>query len=200
MPAGLVQNEWRNEAGIIVARGPGVAPAHPQTSAPASAQGVHLGARFGTGNAMINRWCPALLLLLWSGLAQAVVIDVKVYDAFGSAYPTTQIGEQLGSLYDLDFKTTMVLVLGPGLSDERLLEQEAILTGIDPGEYGILFAVGTPGETYTRGFSITPNAAAGLLPSADAFRVFVLDPTGRVLHQSSTVIPREELLRIAPGR
>jgi len=148
---------------------------------------------------MNKRWRPALLLLLWSGLAQASVINVKVYDAFGSAYPTTQIGEQLGSLYDLDFKTTMVLVLGPGLSDQRLLAQEAILSGIDPAEHGILFAVGTPTETYTRGFSITPNAAAGLLPSADAFRVFVLDPTGRVLHQSSTVVPREELLRIAPG-
>jgi len=148
---------------------------------------------------MNKRWCPALLLLLWSGLAQAAVIDVKVYDAFGSAYPTTRIGEQLGSLYNLDFRTTMVLVLGPALSDERIRKQEEILTGIDPAEHGILFAVGTPTETYTRGFSITPNAAAGLLPSADAFRVFVLDPSGRILHQSSTVMPREELLRIAPG-
>jgi len=148
---------------------------------------------------MKQSWRPALFLLLWSGLVQAAVIDVKVYDAFGSAYPTTQIGEQLGALYNLEFETTMVLILGPDLSDERLLQQEDIISAIDPAEHGILFAIGTPTETYTRGFSITPNAAARLLPSADAFRVLVLGPSGRVLYQSDSVIPRDRLLQIAPG-
>lgn len=148
---------------------------------------------------MKTRWLAALLLLSWSGLIQAAEINVKVYDAFGAAYATTEIGQQLGSLYNLDVEITMVLIVGPDLSDERLQQQEEIVAGIDPGEHGILFAIGTPIETYTRGFSITPNAAKRLLPSNDAFRVYVLGPSGRLLHRSSSVVPREKLLQIAPG-
>lgn len=148
---------------------------------------------------MKTRWFPALLLLLAGGTVQAAVIDTRVYDAFGAAYPTTEVGEQLGALYNLDFEIIMVLVLGPSLSDERLRKQEDILNAIDPTEHGILYAVGTPGETYTRGFSITPNEATRLLPAADAFRVLVLGPSGRVLYQSDSVVSREKLLEIAPG-
>lgn len=146
---------------------------------------------------MKRRWLAGLVLTLWTGLASAAVIDVKVYDAFGAGYSTTEIGEQLGSLYNLEVETTMVLIVGPSLDDERLLEQEAIVAAIAPAEYGILYAVGTPTQTYTRGFSITPNAAAGLLPSNDAFLVLVLGPAGRVLYRSDSVVSRDKLLQIA---
>lgn len=148
---------------------------------------------------MKNRCIAALLLALWSGSAVAATIDVKVYDAFGAAYPSTRIGEELGALYNLGFKTTLVLILGPNLEDERVNRQKEIVDDIDPNRHGILFAIGTPVETYTRGFSITPNDAAELLPARDSFRVLVLGPAGRVLHESSEVIPREQLIRIAPG-
>ncbi len=148
---------------------------------------------------MKSNCIPALALAMWSGLAVAATIDVKVYDAFGSSYASTRIGEELGALYNLDFDTTLVLILGPDLQDERLNRQKNIVDELDPGEHGILFAIGTPVATYTRGFNISPNAAAELLPTADAFRVLVLGPTGEVLHESTDVIPREQLIRIAPG-
>ncbi len=51
-----------------------------------------------------------------------------------------------------------------------------------------------------RGFNITPNDAATLLPNPEAFRVLVLGPTGRVLYESREVIDREMLIRIASQR
>ena len=138
-----------------------------------------------------------LALCLWTGIASAATIDIKVYDAFGSAYSTTQIGEQLGALYNLDFNASMVLVLGPDLTDERVTAQEDILAAIDPSEHGILFAIGTPGQTYTRGFNVAPNTAADLLPDPGAFRVLFLGPTGEVLFDADEVVAREQLIEIA---
>lgn len=148
---------------------------------------------------MKARWLGAALVLA-ATTAGAATIDVKVYDAFGAAYPTSRIGEQLGSLYDLDFEITLVLILGPDLSDPRVSRQHAIVSELDPGEHGILFAIGTPTETWTRGFSIAPNDAARLLSDPEGFRVLVLGPNGQVLHESSEVVDRERLLQIAPGR
>lgn len=152
-----------------------------------------------TGKAMNTRWLAALLLWAWSLSAAAAVIDLRIYDAFGSAYPTTQLGKQLGAQYNLDFQITMVLILGPSLQDAQVLEQEDIVAALEPERHGILFAVGTPTQTYTRGFSITPNDAARLLPSEDGFRVLVLGPNGRVLHDSDSIVSREKLLQVAPG-
>ena len=142
----------------------------------------------------------ALALLLSSGLASAAVVDVKVFDAFGASYSTTRIGEQLGSLYNLEFDATLVLILGPNLSDERVQQQQDIAAALDPSEHGILYAIGTPTQTYMRGFNITPNDAASLLPGPDSFRVLVLGPSGRVLYESREVISRQLLIRIASLR
>lgn len=149
---------------------------------------------------MKNKWFTTLVLALCSLPAAAATIEVKVYDAFGSSYSSTRIGEELGALYNLDFRANLVLILGPNLQDERLNRQKDIVDAIDPAEHGILFAIGTPVATYTRGFSITPNSAAELLPNAEAFRVLVLGPTGEILHESTDVIPREQLLQIVPSR
>lgn len=149
---------------------------------------------------MKNRWITALTLALCSLPLAAATIEVKVYDAFGSSYSSTRIGEELGALYNLDFRAHLVLILGPNLQDERLNRQKNIFDTIDPAEHGILFAIGTPVATYTRGFSITPNAAAELLPTAEAFRVLILGPTGEILHESTDVISRERLLQIVPSR
>lgn len=148
---------------------------------------------------MKGRWFAAALLLVGSA-AGAASIDVKVYDAFGAAYPSSRIGEQLGSLYDLEFEITLVLILGPDLADPRVTQQQEIAADLDPAEHGVLFAIGTPAETYGRGFSIAPNDAARLLPGPEGFRVLVLGPEGQVLHESSEVVGRERLLEIAPGR
>lgn len=149
---------------------------------------------------MNRRRFAALALLLWSSLAGAAVVELRVFDAFGSSYSTTRMGEQLGSLYDLDFEARMVLILGPNLSDQRVQEQEDIVATIDPSEHGILYAIGTPTQTYMRGFNITPNDAASLLPGPDSFRVLVLGPTGRVLYESDQVVSRETLVQVARRR
>lgn len=143
-------------------------------------------------------WLGAALLLA-ATMSGAATIDVKVYDAFGAAYPTSRIGEQLGSLYDLDFEVTLVLILGPDLDDPRVSRQQAVVSELDPGEHGILFAIGTPTETWTRGFSVAPNDAARLLSDPEGFRVLVLGPNGEVLYQASEVVERERLLQIAPS-
>ncbi len=140
-----------------------------------------------------------MLLALWVTSAPAEVIDVKVYDAFGQSYKTVNIGESLASLYNLSFEPTMVLVLGPALSDSRVRQQEKILAGIDPQEHGILFAIGTPSETYSRGFNVAPNTAADLLPSNDAFRVLVIGAEGTVINRSQRVLKRQEVLSLAPA-
>jgi len=146
------------------------------------------------------RWLFAFALALTTTTASAAVIDVKIYDAFGASYDTTHIAEQLGALYNISFDPTLVLILGPSLQDDRLREQHKIVAGIDPDEHGILFAIGTPQQTFSRGFSVTPNTAAELLDQKPGdFRVIVLGTRGRVLLDTQQVVPRERLLEIAPG-
>lgn len=140
----------------------------------------------------------AILLAAWVTAAAAETVDVKVYDAFGQSYRTANIGESLASLYNISFDPTMVLVLGPNLKDQRVRRQEKILAGIDPEEHGILFAIGTPSDTYNRGFNLAPNTAAELMPSADSFLVLMLGPSGTVIARSDTILPRETLLSLAP--
>jgi hypothetical protein len=141
----------------------------------------------------------ALILGLWATVAPAAVIDAKVYDAFGQSYETTNIGERLGAVYDISFEPTLLLILGPDLDDQRVQEQEAIASELAPEEFGMLFAIGTPAQTYSRGFSITPNAAARLLPGEGAFRAVVLGPSGRVLADSQQVLSRDRLIELSPG-
>ena len=146
----------------------------------------------------MKRWW-LMLLMFWVTTAAAEVVDVKVYDAFGQSYKTINIGQSLASQYNLSFDPTLVLVLGPNLKDDRVRQQEKILADIDPEKHGILFAIGTPTETYSRGFNLAPNTAADLMPSKDAFRVIVLGPGGTVINRSDSVVARERLLSIAPG-
>lgn len=146
------------------------------------------------------RWIGSAILMLLAATAHAAVIDIKIYDAFGASYQTTNIGERLGALYNIGFDPTMVLILGPTLDDERVREQERIAAALDPKETGILFAIGTPTQqTYGKGFSIAPNTAAELLPGEDAFRVVVLGPDGTVLLDQREVVERQRLLEISPG-
>lgn len=140
-----------------------------------------------------------VLLAFWMTTATAEVVDVKVYDAFGQSYQTINIGQSLASLYNLSFDPTLVLVLGPNLKDDRVRRQEKILAAIDPEKHGILFAIGTPSETYSRGFNLAPNTAADLMPSNDAFRVIVLGPGGTVINRSDSVLARDKLLSLAPN-
>lgn len=146
----------------------------------------------------MKRAC-ALALALWTTSVVAATVDVKVYDAFGQSYRTVDIGEQLGAIYNISFDPTLVLVLGPSLSDERVEKQERIVSGINPAEYGILLAIGTPTESYSRGFSVAPNTATSLMPSQDAFRVIVLGADGTVLQESSKVLSRERLIELSPA-
>lgn len=141
----------------------------------------------------------AIALAFWAATASAEVIDVKLYDAFGQSYQSVNIGESLAAIYNISFDPTMVIILGPSLGDERVKQQEKIAADIDPEQHGVLFAIGTPGETYSRGFSLAPNTAARLMPAPDAFRVLVLGPNGNVLARSSSVLSRARLLELAPG-
>ncbi|MFW5970129.1 MAG: hypothetical protein ACOCP9_05775 [Halofilum sp. (in: g-proteobacteria)] len=140
-----------------------------------------------------------LLIAFWATAASAEVLEIKIYDAFGQSYQSVNIGESLASKYNISFDPTMVIILGPSLADERVQEQEEIVADIDPDEHGVLFAIGTPSETYDRGFSLAPNTAAELMPDADVFRVLVLGAEGTVLSRSGSVMPRERLLSIASG-
>jgi hypothetical protein len=141
-----------------------------------------------------------IILALHFSTAGAAVIDIKLYDAFGASYESTRIGERLAAIYNIQFDPTMVLILGPSLQDERVREQERIVADIDPDEYGILFAIGTPRQqTYGKGFSLAPNTAAELLPAPDGFRVLVLGPDGTVLRDARDILSREQLIEIAPG-
>jgi hypothetical protein len=145
------------------------------------------------------RWILATLLLLCAGHASAATIDIKIYDAFGSSYSTTNIADRLGAVYDISFDPTLVITLGPSQDDSRVQEQEKIVNGLDPDSTGVLLAIGTPTQnTYGQGFSLTPNAAKELLPSDDAFRVLVLGAGGEVLLDSSDVVSRDRLLELAP--
>lgn len=145
-------------------------------------------------------WTLAAALSPWAAPAGAATLDIRIYDAFGVSYRTTRIGEQLGAIYNISFDPRLVLILGPELGDERVRRQERIAAGIDPDAHGILFAVGTPAQqTYGKGFSLAPNTAARLLPSADAFRVIVLGATGQVLLDVDRVVPRERLLGLSQG-
>lgn len=141
-----------------------------------------------------------VLVALWATTASAEVVDIKIYDAFGQSYQSVNIADRLASIYNISFDPTMVIILGPTLADERVREQEKIAADIDPEEHGILFAIGTPSETYSRGFSLAPNTAAGLMPGPEAFRVLVLGAEGKVLSRSGSVISRERLLSIAAGQ
>lgn len=129
----------------------------------------------------------------------AATLDVKVHNAFGASYSTTEIGHQLGALYNISFDPTLVLILGPALDHEDVRRQQDIVADIDPDEHGILFAIGTPRQSYSRGYSVTPNTAAELLPSPDAFRVLVLGASGEVLLDADEVIPRERLIAASPS-
>lgn len=147
------------------------------------------------------RWILGTALALLATTAGAATVDVKIYDAFGAAYQTTNIGERLGAIYNISFDPTMVLILGPGLQDERVRQQEKIVADIDPDKHGILFAIGTPRQqTYGKGFSLAPNTAAELMPSADAFRVLVLGPRGTVLLDTDQLVSRERLIELSPSR
>ena len=147
------------------------------------------------------RWILVLLVMVWTTVAAAQPIDIKIYDAFGVAYQTTNIGERLGAIYNISFDPTMVLILGPSLQDQRVRRQRDIVAELDPDEYGILFAIGTPKEqTYGKGFSLAPNTAASLLPSADAFRVLVIGPAGTILEDTTAVLDRETLIQLSPKR
>lgn len=141
----------------------------------------------------------ALLLTSWSAVAGAATLDVRIHDVFGTSYQTTEIGAQLGALYNIGFDPTLVLIIGPDLADERVVEQRRIVRAFDPNETGILFAIGTPEESYARGYSVTPNTSAELLPAPDGFRVLVLDANGTILHDSAEVLSAEELLALTPG-
>ncbi len=141
-----------------------------------------------------------VLIALWATAASAQVLDIKIYDAFGQSYQSVNIGARLASIYNISFDPTMVIILGPALADERVREQEKIAADIDPEAHGILFAIGTPSETYRRGFSLAPNTAAELLPDPQAFRVMVLGADGTVLSRSGSVMSRERLLSIAANQ
>ncbi|WP_139150711.1 hypothetical protein [Halofilum ochraceum] len=138
-----------------------------------------------------------VLMALWATTASAEVVDIKIYDAFGQSYQSVNIGARLASIYNISFDPTMVIILGPTLADERVQQQEKIAAGIDPEEHGILFAIGTPSETYSRGFSLAPNTAASLMPDPESFRVLVLGANGTVLSRSGSVMSRERLVSIA---
>lgn len=138
-----------------------------------------------------------VLMALWATTASAEVVDIKIYDAFGQSYQSVNIGARLASIYNISFDPTMVIILGPTLADERVQKQEKIAAGIDPEEHGILFAIGTPTETYSRGFSLAPNTAASLMPDPESFRVLVLGANGTVLSRSGSVMSRERLVSIA---
>ena len=138
-----------------------------------------------------------VLMALWATTANAEVVDIKIYDAFGQSYQSVNIGARLASIYNISFDPTMVIILGPTLADERVQKQEKIAAGIDPEEHGILFAIGTPTETYSRGFSLAPNTAASLMPDPESFRVLVLGANGTVLSRSGSVMSRERLVSIA---
>jgi hypothetical protein len=141
-----------------------------------------------------------VLMALWATVASAEVVDIKIYDAFGQSYQSVNIGDRLAAIYNISFDPTMVVILGPALADERVREQEKIAAAIDPEEHGILFAIGTPTETYSRGFSLAPNTAASLMPDPKAFRVLVLSANGTVLSRSGSVMSRERLLSIAASQ
>lgn len=138
-----------------------------------------------------------VLMALWATTASAEVLDIKIYDAFGQSYQSVNIGARLASIYNISFEPTMVIILGPSLADARVQKQEEIAANIDPEAHGILFAIGTPSGSYSRGFSLAPNTAARLLPDPDAFRVLVLSANGTVLSRSGSVMSRERLLAIA---
>lgn len=146
------------------------------------------------------RWLLAMAMALVTASASAATVDVEIHDAFGGSYSTTNIGERLGAIYDIQFDPVLVLTLGPSQDDARVKKQAQIVNGIDPEEYGVLLAIGTPTQqTYGKGFSLTPNTAAELLPAEDAFRVIVLGAGGEVLLDSREVVSRERLLTFSPN-
>jgi len=146
------------------------------------------------------RWFLGMALAFAAASASAATIDVKIHDAFGGSYRTTNMAERLGAIYDIQFDPVLVLTLGPSEDDARVKEQAQIVNGIDPDEHGILLAVGTPTQrTYGKGFSVTPNTAIELLPSKDAFRVIVVGAGGEVLLDTNEVVSRERLLQFSPN-
>ncbi len=145
------------------------------------------------------RWVIGLALALAAASASAATIDIKIHDAFGGSYRTTNMAERLGAIYDIQFDPVLVLTLGPSEDDERVKEQAQIVNRIDPDEHGVLLAVGTPTQqTYGKGFSVTPNTAIELLPSEDAFRVIVVGAGGEVLLDTDEVVSRDRLLQFSP--
>lgn len=145
------------------------------------------------------RLLAAFVLFLWSVASVAQTIDVRVHDAFGASYNSTSIGEDLGALYNIDFDPVLVIILAGDATDERLVEQRAIVRALDPRETGVLYALGTPLGASSRGYTVSANSAAELLPQPDGFRVLVLDSVGRIQVDSDSVISAETIIGIAPG-
>lgn len=139
------------------------------------------------------------VLACWAGSALAQSVDFRIYDSFGASYSAASIGEDLGALYNIGFDPVMVVIVGPGIDDERVSEQRTIARGLDPDETGVLYAIGTPSGGAGRGYSINANTAAELLPAADAFRVLVIDAVGDILIDSDSVLSAEEILAVTPN-
>lgn len=144
------------------------------------------------------RWLAACLFALWSASALGNTINVQIYDSIGASYSTATIGAELGAAYAIDFEPVMVLILGPSLEDERVAEQRRIVRELDPDETGVLYAIGTAGGGNYRGYSLTTNTAAELLPDAEGFRVLVLDGSGEIRLDSDSVLGADELVAETP--
>lgn len=139
------------------------------------------------------------VLVLWSGVGMTQAVDFRIHDSFGASYSAANIGEDLGALYNISFEPVMVIILGPESGDPRVAEQQRIARGLDPEETGVLYAVGTPDGGTGRGYSVSANTAADLLPRPEAFRVLVIDATGGILVDAESVLTTEEILAVAPG-
>jgi hypothetical protein len=145
------------------------------------------------------RWLAALVLASWSVASLAQTIDVRVYDAFGGSYDSTSIGEDLGAVYNIGFDPVLVIILAGDMSDERLAEQRRIVRTLDPDETGVLYALGTPMGATSRGYTVSANSAAELLPEPDGFRVLVLNSVGAVRIDSTSVLDAEAIIAETPA-
>lgn len=146
------------------------------------------------------RWLAGSLLACWAAVAPAQTLDIRIHDSFGASYASSSIGDDLGALYNIGFDPVMVIVLASDPADDRLQEQRRILRGFDPDETGILYALGIPEGVTTRGYSVSGNTAAELLPGPDSFRVLVLNARGEIRLDSSAVVAAEDLLAVAPAQ
>lgn len=141
-------------------------------------------------------WTSIILLITFPIIAHAEKINFDFFDASGGRYSIFELTRQLNEKYNYTFSPSVLLVETPDFTDQKYLNQSAILEQIDSEDLQLIFVIASPFGEYEHGYHTTIEVAQTIMDDIPKFRVRILNTNGLIIFESEENISSERIEKI----